>query len=163
MSAIIAAITYAGVPLLLVIGGFIIGKTVERLHIRSLVTREEAFKHIQVVNLKNVALGGPVRDVTYVDGQAVIGSDYFKTVASSIRGFFGGEIRSLRSIMDRARRESMLRMLERADEIGATLVCNVRIETSNIGRGQGSANAGLIMAEVHTYGTAICFDENPGQ
>lgn len=154
-------LVYAGIPLLFIVGGFMTGKTVEILHQRSLDRREQALAHIQLLNLKEVAVGGPIRDVAYVDGQAVIGSDYFKTFASGIRGLFGGEIHSLRTIMNRARREAMVRMLERADEIGATLVCNVRIETSNIGRGHGG-NAGLIMAEVHAYGTAICADEAIG-
>lgn len=152
-------IFYMVLPIILISGGFGVGKSVEIMHHRSLDAREAALKHILIVNLKEIAVGGPVRDVAYVDGQAVIGSDYFKTFASQLRMFFGGEMRSLQTIMARARREAIVRMLEHADELGANVVCNVRIETSNIGRGTGGASRGLIMAEVHAYGTAICFED----
>jgi hypothetical protein len=101
---------YVVLPILLISGGYGIGKSVEVMHHRSLDAREAALKHIQILNLKEIALGGPVRDVAYVDGQAVIGSDYFKTFASQIRSFFGGEMKSLQTIMSRARREAIVRM-----------------------------------------------------
>ena len=134
--------------------GYIIGKTVENRHYRSLEQREATLGHIIVTNLKNVPVNVPIRLGTYVDGQAVIGSDYFKTFASTIRGFFGGEIKSLERIMERARREAIVRMKEAAFANGATHIYNLRLETSNIGRGMGR-NKGLIMAEVHAYGTAV--------
>ena len=46
-------------------------------------------------------------------------------------------------------REALLRLLEGADELGATHVLNVRYETSSI------AALGMIAAEIHACGTAI--------
>ena len=134
--------------------GYVIGITVENRHFRSLEEREAKLAHIITSNLKTVPVDQVIHRCMYVDGQAVIGSDYFKTFATKVRTFFGGEIRSLERIMERARREATVRMLEAAQMQGATHVYNVRLETSNIGRGMG-ANKGLIMAEVHVYGTAV--------
>ena len=134
--------------------GYIIGVTVENRHFRSLEEREAKLAHIITSNLKTVSADQVIHSCAYVDGQAVIGSDYFKTFATQIRTFFGGEIRSLERIMERARREATVRMLEAAQTQGATHVYNMRLETSNIGRGMG-AKKGLIMAEVHVYGTAV--------
>ncbi len=140
-------------PVFLIVGGYITGTTVERSHIRSLERREDLFSDIVVTNLKEMPGLSPVQDVAYVDGQAVIGSDYFKTFAAGLRGILGGRMRSLESLMDRARREALLRLLEQARAQGATHVLNVRMETSTVGRGSG--RRGLIMAEIHAYGTAV--------
>ncbi len=86
----------------------------------------------------------------------MIGSDYFKTFAMALRAFFGGEMRSMQTLMSRARREATLRMLEKADILGASMVYNIRLETSTIGRGKG--RRGLPTAEIHAYGTAIRLD-----
>lgn len=134
--------------------GYMIGVTVENRHYRSLEKREAVLSYILETNLKNVPTHVPVQLGTYVDGQAVISSDYFKTFASKVRAFFGGEMKSLERIMERARREAIVRMKEAAQAKGATHIYNIRLETSNIGRGMG-ANKGMIMAEVHAYGTAV--------
>lgn len=149
----IALIINISIPLVLIVGGYLIGSTVERNHFRSLTRRESQFKDIVVTNLKELPNLGPVSNAAYVDGQAVIGSDYFKTIAAALRGLLGGRMRSLESLMLRARREALVRLLEQARALGATHVLNVRLETSNIGR--GSRNKGLIMAEVHAFGTAL--------
>ena len=150
---------YLGMPLFLLVAGFLIGRTVERRHLRDLDLREAALSHILLVNIRNIALDAPVSDVSLVEGEVVIGSDYFKTFASGIRKFFGGEVRSLETLMLRARREAIVRMLTKADLLGARVVCNLRLETSTIGR--GNTGAGRPTAEVFAYGTAICFDPGP--
>lgn len=150
----IALFFYFGIPVILLIGGFTSGTIVERRHIRDLTEREAILRsQIVVTNLRKIRHLVPAEKVLYVDGQAVIASDYFKSTVSRIRNFFGGELRSLQTLMSRARREAMARMLENAQKHGATHVYNIRMETSTIGRGQG--RAGLITAEVHAYGTAI--------
>ncbi len=156
MSSLLSILFGGLVPLTLLLLGYAVGKTVERRHLRSLDRREAALRHIVTSNLKQVTVNAPIVDVSYVDGQAVIGSDYFKTFASALKSLFGGEVKSLQTLMTRARREAHVRMLEKANEIGATLVCNIRFETSTVGARSGGA--GLITAEIHAYGTAICVD-----
>ena len=142
-----------GITIFLIALGFIVGRSRERSHFRDLDRREERLKGLVRTNLKTIPEDWhPVRGA-YVDGQAVIASDYFKTFVSSLRKLFGGELRSLETLMNRARREASLRMLEQAAAGGAQAVWNIRIETSTIARGQGKK--GIATAEVHVYGTAL--------
>jgi len=148
---VIELITAIAGPTLLVVT-LITGTIIEHNHLRSLELREKASR-IGVSNLDPGIIGGPVELCVYVDGQAVIAADRFKVFLGQIVSIFGGEIKTLTSVMARARREAILRMLERAESLGADQVWNVRIETSNIGRGEG--RGGGTMAEIHAYGTAI--------
>jgi uncharacterized protein YbjQ (UPF0145 family) len=61
-------------------------------------------------------------------------------------------VKSYESLVDRARREAILRMKEQAIERGAVVVTNVRIETSSISKGQGKAIGSI---EVLAYGTSV--------
>ncbi|PCJ64219.1 MAG: hypothetical protein COA73_04365 [Candidatus Hydrogenedentota bacterium] len=142
-----------GIPALMLAGGYAVGKTVENRHFKSLETREAQLASITCCNLKTVANSDEVSNRFYVDAQAVIGSDYFKTFAMKIRGIFGGELHAMQTVMQRARREALVRMCQTAHDQGATHIYNIRLETSTIGRGTG--NRGLPTAEVHVYGTAI--------
>jgi len=153
MEDVIALIVYLGLPVIFLIGGYAIGKTVENRHFRDLERREEIYKRIVRMTTKRIPSNWHANDPILVQGQAVIGSDYFKTFASQIRNLFGGRVRSLETLMERARREAMLRMLEEAREHGANAVINIREETSTIGRGYG--RQGLASAEIFVYGTAL--------
>lgn len=130
----------------------ITGTIIEHKHRRSLDEREARLR-IGVTNFEPGDFRAPIEMRTYVDGQAVIAADRFKVWLGNIISIFGGELKTLTSVMSRARREAIVRMLERAEELGADQVWNVRIEMSNIGKGE--ARRGGTMAEVHAYGTAI--------
>ena len=45
---------------------------------------------------------------------------------------FGGRVTSYESLLDRARRESLLRMKQQASSMGAVMVFNVKYETASI-------------------------------
>lgn len=85
----------------------------------------------------------------FVIGEAVIGSDYLKTALASLRAIVGGEIRSFQKLLERGRREAIVRMLREADARGATSVINVRVERAEMGSAQ------LPAAEIIATGTAI--------
>jgi uncharacterized protein YbjQ (UPF0145 family) len=63
---------------------------------------------------------------------------------------FGGKLGMYDSLLARARREAIIRMMRDADAIGADAIYNVRVEFSAIGA-QPQAIAG---AELLAYGTA---------
>ncbi len=147
------------VPVALIVLGYLVGSSVEKRHLRSLEEREAQYRHISWTNLRTVPPGQRCAKAALVDGQAVIASEYFKNVAAKLRNFFGGELRSMETLMQRARREAILRMVEKAAGMGASAVWNVRLETSTIGRGGGGR--GAAMAEVHAYGTALVLEEGP--
>ena len=153
---LIGPILAIGVPLLLLALGFFSGRHVERKHLRQLDQREARVRHLIVTNTKFIPPELGYRRAEILLGEAVIGSDYFKNFLAGLRSFFGGELKSLETLMDRARREATLRVLEVAAAQGASAVFNIRLETSNIGAMQGKKQAP--MAEVLVYGTA-CYSD----
>ncbi len=147
------------IPIFLLVLALITGTIIERRHGKDLDAREARLR-LGVTNFEPGQFPASAIEVcAYVDGQAVIAADRFKVFLGNILSIFGGELKTLTSVMSRARREAVLRMLERAEALGADQVWNVRIETSNIGRGivrggEGGGRGGT-MAEIHVYGTAI--------
>ena len=140
------------VAVLLVLG-FVVGRWRERSHYQSLIQREAEFRDIGVVNLKTVPHPEQVDRAELVCGDAVMATDYFKGFAARLRNIVGGELKSYETLMERARREATLRVLEQARKIGATEVWNIRYETSNI-RSASRQNP-AVSVEVFAFGTAI--------
>lgn len=138
--------------LLLILVGYTAGTIFERRHYRSIREREAAYLNLPAITLKN---GGytdaEVANATLVYGNAVISIDYFKRILASLRNIFGGTVKSYESLIDRARREAVLRMKEKAD--GATVIVNVRIETAAIGKRANKKGVGCV--EAIAYGTAV--------
>jgi uncharacterized protein YbjQ (UPF0145 family) len=132
---------------------YFIGRWRERRHIASLTQRESEFADMIVTNLKTGADPDGIRSAAFVSGGAVIATDYFKTFAAAIRRIIGGEMHSYETLMNRARREAMLRMLDQARQMGACEVWNVRVDTSNILSATSKNKAASV--EVFASGTAM--------
>lgn len=131
--------------------GYFVGSQIEKRHYRSINEREMMLLYLPAVTMKHV--DDPSRRVQAAElvcGSAVISVDYFKRILAGLRNIFGRTVRSYESLIDRARREAMLRMKEAAT--GATVIINVRIETSTIGRNAGK---GVGCVEAFAYGTAV--------
>jgi len=95
---------------------------------------------------------GEDRDAALVTGSVVVSEDYFKRVLSSLQSIFGGRLKSYESLLDRARREAVLRMKEQAQRRGARMIINVKFQTLAIsGRQPNSVGA----VELLAYGTAL--------
>ena len=84
-----------------------------------------------------------------VHGEVVGSADYFKTFVAGFRNLVGGRFRSYETLMERARREALLRLKADAHARGARLVVCVRFETTSIASGWAPA------IEVFAYGTAL--------
>lgn len=134
--------------------GLLAGTWVERRHFRRLATREAQLSHMLVTDLRQLPSGCVPEPCALVIGEVVIASDYFKTFAAQLRKLVGGELRTFETLMERARREALLRMMERAHDMGANRVVNVRFATSNIGSLRRNQRAAMV--EMYAYGTAIC-------
>ncbi len=147
-------VIYTLFPFALIGLGFLVGRWREQSHLKSLAKREEALRHIVVTDLKTVADPETASSGCLVMGEAVIATDYFKSIATQLRNLIGGEMKSMQSLVDRARREAMVRMLEQADRAGATEVHTVRLETSNI-RSATPKKKAAISVEMLAFGTAI--------
>ena len=140
------------IPLSFVLVCFLIGKGIELHHFKKLAEREQQLSGIIVTNLKTIPPQYENAQPILVMGSAVIATDYFKVFAAELRKLFGGEMKSYVTLMERARREAMLRMLEQAAGQGASAVWNIRYETSTT-HGQQKRRPGGV--EVLAYGTAL--------
>ena len=137
--------------------GYTTGTIAEKRHYRSIERRENIFLKTPIVTLKEDGT-----DVSNVDGamlvmgSAVISLDYFKRFLFGLRNIFGGEVAAFGSLVDRARREAILRMVESSYEAGSpAIILNLRIETSSIGRSSSRRRNKTTCIEVLAYGTAI--------
>ncbi len=154
-------------PFLLQVGPFVIllvlaltvGGFVERAHFKRLERRESQLRDMLVTDLRTFPPNTASSPCGLVTGEVVIASDYFKSFAAALRSMVGGELRSFETLMERARREALVRMLESARRLGAGGVINVRFATSNIGSQRRKRNAAMV--EMYAYGTAVRFKEQP--
>ena len=138
--------------IVLLILGFSIGGMVERAHFKRLAKREAALSHMLVTDLRKLPSGSGA-PCGLVTGEVVIASDYFKTFAATLKKLVGGELRTFETLMERARREALVRMMEAAHQQGANAVVNVRFATSNIGSMRRKKAAAMV--EMYAYGTAL--------
>ena len=137
--------------------GYLAGTIAEKRHFRSIERREKRSTRLPLVTMdKSIREGEAVASSRLVTGSAVISIDYFKRILAALRNIFGGEVAAYESLLDRARREALLRMKYQVPNAHA--IVNVRIETSAIGNSANRKN-GLGSVEALAYGTAIWFEE----
>ena len=143
------------IPLGLLLLGWGVGTALESGHYRRIRRREGQHHHVPVTTerrLWNPEL--PIAESRMVRGQVVVSVDYFKRFLAGFRLFFGGRLGAYESILERGRREAVLRLKEDARRQGFDAVVRVRIETSrlasSVANGQGTAGV-----EILAYGTAV--------
>jgi len=138
-------------PFLLLVFAWIMGSINERRHYASIHEREAATVHLPAVTLRTTLSHRPVSDARLVTGHVVISIDRFKQLRSLWRSIIGGRVRTYESLVDRARREAVLRLKEQA--VGADVILNLRIDTATISETDNDRGAGAI--EVLASGTAV--------
>ena len=136
-----------GIFAVLLVLGFGFGQLNEQRHYKSIRKREK-----ELTSLPAIASRHPPVDTVYqqqlVVGNVVVASDYFKSFVAGLVNIFGGRIRSYEPLLDRGRREAVLRLKQEAKQQGASMVFNVKYETSRIG-------GRVTTIEVMAYGTAL--------
>ncbi len=143
-------------PWLLILLAMLTGTVLEKAHFNRIHKREAEFAGLATLSTRQLPAGRAVTESSLVMGDVVVSIDYFKRFLASLRNIFGGEVKSYGSLIDRGRREAILRMKEQCPT--ADLIVNVRIETSSVSQG-GKKQLGSV--EVLAYGTAIHFSEAP--
>ena len=128
---------------------YLIGRYKEKKHFAEIVRREKELLALPALTLK-YAGEEPVVKTKLVTGNVVIAGDYFKQIMAVLASLFGMRISVAESMMDRARREAVLRMKEEAFD--ADVILNVRIQSMQIGD-RKSVNG----VEVMACGTAIYY------
>ncbi len=144
--------------LILFVMGYVIGSWAEKRHYRSIMQREKELIKLAVVTAEGSFPPGRVKDSALVTGSVVISIDYFKRILATLRNIFGGRVKSYESLVDRARREAILRMKEQAQERGAKMIINMRLETATIGRNANKKKQ-IGSIEAIAYGTAIVMNK----
>ena len=140
--------------LALMVLGYTCGSIAEKRHYKSIIRREKELVKLMVVNADGRFAEDAVRTAFLVSGSMVVSNDYFKRLLAILRNIFGGRVKAYESLIDRARREAILRMKEKAQAKGAHMIVNLRLETSTIGRSANKKNrVGSI--ETLAYGTAV--------
>lgn len=133
--------------------GYFFGRYAEKSHYKSINEREKTWLQLPTTSSKYVF--GENREIKrchLVNGSMVVSVDYFKRILASLRNIFGGNVQSYETLLDRARREAVLRLKESCPE--ADQIINLRLETSSITKGRGKQIGSV---EVLAYGTAIYF------
>jgi uncharacterized protein YbjQ (UPF0145 family) len=140
----------------LLIVGYVFGSSEQKRHYQSIKTREHKYRDILVFNEKRPPADFAGQKFALVCGSVVMGSDYFRQFVASLKQLFGGRLGSFEAMLDRGRREAILRMKEEAQEMGAQAIFNVRLETSTLSSMQENGRNGLACVELVAYGTAWC-------
>lgn len=138
--------------------GLIVGSLIEQRHYRQLAQREHQTRTLSVVNFGAKHEMPLAVESRLCVGSVVISSDYFKTVMASLMNLVGGNISVYETLLERGRREAMLRMKEEAIAWGATQIVNVRFETSSI---NGDAGNTAPIVELMAYGTGVRLEHSP--
>lgn len=132
--------------------GYLAGRHAEARHYRSIIAREKAMAAILVFPERLPPVIHPAPGSQLVSGSVVVSVDYFKRFVAGLRMIIGGRMVSYESLLDRARREAILRMKHEAKTLGADQIFNVKLETASISKGR-SKTIGSV--EVLAYGTAL--------
>jgi uncharacterized protein YbjQ (UPF0145 family) len=133
--------------------GYSVGTYAEKSHYKDIEKRELSTVKTAVVTMKNCFDDGrEIESANLVTGSVVISIDYFKRFLAKLRNIFGGNVKSYETLVDRGRREAILRM--KAQMPSADIIVNMRVETSTIGRSANNKNT-VGSIEVFAYGTAV--------
>ena len=141
-----------GLGIVLLILGYFFGRFFERKHFESIIKREAEYAGIVVVASKCITAEDQLKPCMLVTGSVVISVDYFKRFLAMLRSIFGGRITAYETLLDRARREAVLRMKEEASALNANIIYNIKLETASISK---NAAGSIGSVEVFAYGTAI--------
>ncbi len=142
------------IAVLLTMVGFVVGRILEAKHYKSIKASEKELLYLPILNINKDTLDDNEIDKTQmVYGSVVISIDYFKRFLAGLRKIFGGEISSYETLIDRARREAILRMKEMAASMQADVITNMRVETSIIGKRANKGGVGSV--ELLAYGNGI--------
>ena len=136
---------------------YITGSTIEKNHFKYIKSREVAlYKSLCVTYGKAFSRSPKIKNSFLVSSSVVIGCDYFKSFLAGLRNLFGGNVSAYESVLDRGRREAVLRMREYALAQKANAVINVKVETVMLDPLGTKQNPKVC---VTAYGTAIEYDK----
>jgi uncharacterized protein YbjQ (UPF0145 family) len=135
--------------------GWLVATWFERQHLKQLTAREIPLQDIHLNTFKTPPTCNPDHSALLI-GSVVIAHDFFRTLIIFIRKLVGGNIRHYERLVERGRREALVRLKETASERGLDTVINVRFTASVV------AGKFLNAVEIVAYGTGLETDpQNP--
>ena len=145
-----------GLPILILATTYFIGSWIEKKHFNDIREREAKAHGFPVVSFNTMPDDWNVNSSHLVSGSMVVSLDYFKRVIAGLKGLVGGQLTTYEPLLDRARREAVLRMTEEAQQQGYDAIFNVRLETSRLASA-GRDGKGIAGVEMLAFGTAVKF------
>lgn len=136
----------------LLLVGYVFGTIAEKRHYRDIIRREAELRDIPVIATPIPQIPN-VSQSALVSGSVVVSIDYFKRFLAGLRNLIGGRVSAYETLVDRGRREAILRMKEEARAMGAQYVFNIKMETARVY--QNSKDGGTGSIEILAYGTAL--------
>lgn len=135
---------------------YLTGSIIEKRHFDNIKKREIALIKKPIINFgaKTWHTNKKIKKIELVTGECVISGDYFKNFVASLKNLFGGRLTTFESILDRGRREAILRMREKAR--GANFIINTRIESVMINDNYQKDT--VPQCAIIAYGTAITYE-----
>lgn len=135
--------------------GWIFGRLNEGDHIKYLDVAEKELGHIVVSSERfyQPKIAAETQGVL-VMGSVVIAQDFFKMIIARVLSLFGKNLITYETLLERARREAVLRMKLEAQFLGYNQVYGLRLEVTSI-------NITGSMVEAIAYGTAVYSVDNP--
>lgn len=102
--------------------------------------------NIIVTNLETVPGMTIMSHLGLVQGNTVQAKHVGRDIMAGLKNIVGGELKGYTELLQTAREQATLRMVEEAEALGANAVVNVRYSTSSITQGA---------SELFAYGTAV--------
>lgn len=135
--------------------GWFFGRRHELAHLKELAQSEKVLGHIIVSSERfyRPDLADQTQGVLVI-GSVVIAQDYFKMIIAALFNLLGRNLTTYETLLDRARREALVRMRLQAQYQGYNQIYGVRLEVSSI-------NQTGRMVEAIAYGTAVYTVNNP--
>ncbi len=140
---------------IIVLLGLFFGRRAEKKHYASIEKREEEYKNIAVLSDKDLQEVWEIEwDGVLLTGWTVVSIDAFKKLMAGFVNFFGWRMKSYESLVDRARREAVLKVKQQAVQEGYNTISNLRIETSSITK-NARKTVGAVEAMAYASGVNI--------
>ncbi len=105
--------------------------------------------YVIITNIEIIPGKTVVKHLGMVQGNTVRAKHVGRDIMAGFKNIFGGELKGYTELLQEAREESVARMTQQAEAIGANAVINVRFSTSSITAGA---------AELFAYGTAVILE-----
>ena len=99
-----------------------------------------------LTNLETVPGRTIVEHYGLVNGSTVRAKNVGRDIMASLKNIVGGELKGYTDLLREARDQSIQRMIQQAEELGANAIVNCRFSTSSVTQGA---------SELYVYGTAI--------